>query len=83
MPDSLTNTATELSTQKKLLLARDKRLRERFDELYKRKRLRLDDVLEKLEAEFFISQRTIRGIMKAGEEADKQAKPGEQFRLFN
>jgi hypothetical protein len=78
-----TQTATELSTQKKLLLARDKRLLERFSELYKKKRLRLDDVLEQLEQEFFISQRTIRGIMKAAEEAQKLPKPGEQFGLFN
>ena len=78
-----TQTPTELSTQKKLLQLRDKRLRERFDELYKKKRLRLDDVMEKLEQEFFISQRTIRGIMKAAAEAEKQPKPGEQFHLFN
>ena len=78
-----TQTPTELSTQKKLLQLRDKRLRERFDELYKKKRLRLDDVMEKLEQEFFISQRTIRGIMEAAAEAEKQPKPGEQFHLFN
>ena len=53
-----------LSTQKVLLLKRDARIHERFRELYKKKRLRLDDVMVELEEEFFITQRTIRGILK-------------------
>ena len=64
MVDHLPTGASIPSTQKALLLKRDERLRARFQHLYKTKRLRLDDVLAKLETEFFISQRTIRGILK-------------------
>lgn len=52
------------STQKQLLLKRDAALRARFEELYKRQRLRIDDTIKKLENEFFITERTIRAIMK-------------------
>lgn len=65
MTERLTDAVPALSTQKALLLKRDERLRARFTELYKTKRMRLDDVMHQLETEFFISQRTIRGLLKA------------------
>lgn len=53
-----------VSTQKQLLLKRDAALRARFDKLYKGQRIRLDDAIKKLEGEFFITERTIRAILK-------------------
>lgn len=63
MPES--TPAPAASTQKQLQLKRDAALRERFAHLYKKKRMRHDDVLKQLEEEFFITERTIRGIIKA------------------
>lgn len=69
MSERLPDAVSALSTQKALLLKRDERLRARFTELYKTKRMRLDDVMRQLETEFFISQRTIRGLLKADNNA--------------
>ena len=54
----------KISTQASLLLRRDAALYKRFTQLYKQKRLRHDDVLAQLEQEFFITQRTIRTLLK-------------------
>lgn len=75
--------ATEQSTQKRLLLLRDAKLRERFSELYHRKRQRHDDVIKQLETEFFITERTIRGILKTSGPDLPPAAPGEQTRMFS
>ena len=49
----------------RLILKRNKKIRERFDFLYQKKRMRYDDVLEKLsEEEFFLSQRRIMEILR-------------------
>jgi hypothetical protein len=51
-------------TQQQLITQRNIAIHARFDELYKRKRLRHDDVLKHLEQEFYITARTIRSILK-------------------
>jgi hypothetical protein len=74
---------TEKSTQALLLQQRNADLHKRFDELYKKKRIRHDDVLEMLSKEFYITPRTIRGILKEAPEVPAQPEPGEQTRLFS
>ena len=75
--------SAELTTQKRLLLLRDAKLRIRFTELYHKKRQRHDDVLKQLETEFFITERTIRGILKTDAPDLPPAGPGEQTRMFS
>jgi hypothetical protein len=59
-----TESPAKLSTQAALLIERNEALHARFDELYKKKRMRHDDVLNLLSKEFFITPRTIRGVLK-------------------
>ena len=82
MSDPTAPEATEKSTQALLLQKRNAKIHQRFDELYKRKRIRHDDVLELLQEEFFITVRTIRGILKSAPEVPPPAAPGEQASLF-
>jgi len=51
-------------TDQELLDARNKALRKRFEYWYETKRLRLDDVIQKIKGEFFISESTIMKIIK-------------------
>ena len=54
----------EKSTQAALLELRNQALRARFHQLYHKKRIRTDDVIKQLETEFFITERTIRAVLK-------------------
>ncbi len=63
MPEA-TESSAKISTQAALLIERNKALHARFDELYKKKRMRHDDVLNQLSQEYFITPRTIRGVLK-------------------
>lgn len=47
-----------------LLAMRNQRIRERFNQLYMVDRIRLDDVMEKLVSEFFISDKTITNVLR-------------------
>jgi hypothetical protein len=46
-------------------LARHQRVRERFQELYNIKRIRYDDVIERLCAEFFYQESTVKRILSS------------------
>lgn len=82
MSEATAPKATEKSTQAKLLQQRDADLHKRFGELYNKKRLRHDDVLEQLSKEFYITPRTIRTILKSTPQVPPQLAPGEQGALF-
>lgn len=43
---------------------RNQRIRERFDHLYNKERLRYDDVIDKLAEEFILAKGTIERAMK-------------------
>lgn len=77
MPDT-----TEKGTQARLMALRNAKLHQRFNELYKKKRIRHDDVLDMLQDEFFITVRTIRDILKTTPDVPAPAGPGEQASLF-
>lgn len=82
MPDQTTAPAsTEKSTQARLLQKRNADLQKRFHELYTKKRIRHDDVLVQLSEEFYITPRTIRGILKDMPDTPAHVEPGEQLTM--
>jgi len=59
-----------MARDKDLIKKRNKRIMERFNYWYNQKRLRYDDTMLKLEAEFFISKIRIEAILRS-----EKAKP--------
>lgn len=49
--------------QKKRTARRNKKLKEQFEHLYNKKRLRLDDAIQKLCEDFFLAESTVQRII--------------------
>jgi len=54
---------------KELIKQRNRRLKQRFDHWYHKKRLRYDDVIEKLKDEFFLTSSTIEKYLNTPDES--------------
>jgi hypothetical protein len=55
----------DMSPQAKNKLARDLNFKARFDELYNKERLRVDDVWQQLEKEYFINKITLQRRLRS------------------
>lgn len=61
---------TRVKTRRELLDLRDQRICERFNELFAKKRIRYDDVMEILEDEFYLTTLTISRILKKSDKKE-------------